>query len=348
MRYLCTFAPGLERPVADALREDLRRARTLREWSGLVEVDAAAGAARLRALPYLNNAFALLAHVRSDSGASAARVVRRLLADGRVDELMKRTRPERGRSFRVVFSRENRLESLDPQLRAELERRVQQATGLRPERRGGDCEYWILLRREGDAFFLQRLTRRAATEKDLERGELRPEIANLLCRMSRPTAADRFLDPFAGTGAIALQRARLPFRSLTCVDADAERVRRLRRRLERTRLPRHADRRAIHVSRGDARELVRVGDGEVDRVVTDPPWGHYAELPEPPARFYTSVLRETRRVLANDGVAVFLIGEGDALVRALEAAESGLSLNGRSDILLSGRPASVLTLRVGS
>ncbi len=335
-RYLCSFAAGLEQPVAEALASELLRFRALRQWSGLLEFETQARARHLRRLAYVNNVFAVVSSARVTAQTAPSVVVQRLLDDPRVDRGLQATRPAGSRKFRVVYSREGRLTTLGAGLRAELEQRIAQATGLSPDPRGGELEYWVLHRREGEAFLLTRLTRRAATEKDLEKGELRPEIASLLCRMSEPREADRFLDPFAGSGAIALQRARLPHASITCVDSDRERVRRLEQRFSDAR---------VRVLRGDACNLTSIGDGEIDRVVTDPPWGHYAELPEEPARFYARVLRETRRVLAPDGVAVFLCGEREGFAQALESERAGYVASDRCDILLSGRPTSIFRLR---
>ena len=324
----------------EALESDLLRFRARRHWSGLVEFETQARSRQLKRLAYVNNVFAVVSAARVSAQAPPPRVVRRLLDDPGVDLGLRATRPAASRRFRVVYSREGRLTSLGAGLRAELEQRIARATGLRPHPRGGDLEYWVLQRREGEAFLVTRLTRRTATESDLEKGELRPEIASLLCRMSEPRDADRFLDPFAGSGAIALQRARLPHASITCVDLDPERVRRLERRFR--------DARGVRVLCGDARDLASIGDGEIDRVVTDPPWGHYAELPEEPARFYARALRETRRVLAADGVAVILCGEREGFGRALESERGGLLVSDRCDILLSGQPASIFRLRAAA
>lgn len=248
-------------------------------------------------------------------------------------------------SFRLMLADEDRLSRGDSDARNELIRTIEQHCGLRYAPRGGGIEFWLIRRRSGPAYFCVRLTQRRATEKTLAQGELRPELAHLLCELSEPTAGDVFLDPFAGTGAIVFARAERPYNIAFAFEKDAARTRAIRRRAKQIER-RGGLRGGPVVARiEDARTLDTLQAGFVDRVVTDPPWGHFDPQIADLRALYEAAFRAIVRVTRVGGVVVMLLGRTDEGEDIVATRHRGLELMRRFDILVSGRKALVAKWR---
>jgi len=328
--YYSTFIPGLLEPVQEALRADLPDSRILLALDGLVAYESEAKAGDIEKLSFVTNSFQVLRHFEGLDLAA--------MANGVVSgpELNFPVPLPRGGTFRVIPSVANQLVAIDNGVLQLIERKICQKTGLRPNRSKPDFEFWLVQRSEGHGFFSLRLSHHKAYDKVLQKGELRPELANILCRLSDPQPKELFLDPFAGSGAIPIQRAAgFPEGLVIASDRDERAVELLRNRIRELGLKKR-----VVVRRDDALHLERYQDGSIHTIVTDPPWGHFATTETPIADFYRDMLREFLRVLRPDGKLVVLTAETVALERALEQC-FGLSLLRRFQILLSGKKASV-------
>lgn len=242
------------------------------------------------------------------------------------------------RFYRITASRKNQTTPIDRELLARLERVFNAKLGLRIHRTLPDVEVWFLERSEGVGFVGLRLSRRAATEKELQRGELKPELASILCLLSEPDKNDVFLDPFAGSGAIPLERAQEgPSRQILAGDADREAVRALRRRAAQAKAK-------IVVEEMDATSLRGLADGAVDKIVTDPPWGLFDAQDAPAlAGLYARMLSEFERVLSPGGLAVILMGQKELFESAI--SQTRFEVINKYDILVSGKKTAIYKLR---
>ncbi len=248
-------------------------------------------------------------------------------------------------SFRVMLSDGDRLTRGDSDARKKLICTIEQHCGLRHAPRGGGIEFWLLRRRTGRAYFCVRLTQRRATEKTLAQGELRPELAQLLCELSEPAAGDVFLDPFAGTGAIVFARVGRPYNIAFAFEKDAAKAGAIRRRAKQIER-RGGLRGGPVVARvEDARTLDTLRAGFVDRVVTDPPWGHFDPQIADLRALYEAAFRAIVRVTRVGGVVVMLLGRTDDGEEIVGTRHRGLELMRRFDILVSGRKALVAKWR---
>jgi len=109
-----------------------------------------------------------------------------------------------GQSFRVVFSKENELISVNKERLARIENKIARLNDLTIDRANPDFEFWFLERSEGTKLTGARITKHPDYKTVLDKGQLRPELAELLCIVSDPQKNDVVLDPFAGSGAIGL------------------------------------------------------------------------------------------------------------------------------------------------
>ena len=330
--YLSTFAAGLGGPVRSALEERLPGVRVGLELDGLITYqsgESSRDAAAVRALPFFNNSFLVLKEMLAGA-----------LKDG---DLARRLPSHLRGTFRLVTSWSNVLTAVDRELLEKVEDRIAATTRMRSHRGRPDHELWLSYRSEGHGFLLLRLTRHTAHEKLLDRGELRPELAWMLCWLSEPREGELMLDPFCGSGAIPMMRAsratQFPRGLVLASDLDAALVEKLKARVKEGDLKRR-----VVVREGDARQLSRYEDGSIHKIVTDPPWGSFQELADGPETFYREVLAELARVLAPGGILVILLARADflgpllATLPALELVESW-------PILVSGKKAEIFKLK---
>ena len=237
------------------------------------------------------------------------------------------------RSFRFMVSKEGDLVAINPQLRRKVENQIQSSFHLQLNPHKADNEFWVVIRREGLSFFGLRLK---AGEKR-EKGELSAAVTYLLNAFSQPKPEDVFLDPFAGTGAIAVSRAKyFPAKRIITSDNNPQLLKPLKQRL--MRYPN------TQVFRTDALNMKEIPNASVDVIVSDPPWGEYQPLPFSPFDFYREMLEEFKRVLKPDGRMVVLIGK-DKEKNFKDATTSvKLLVKEKLSILIAGRKATVFLL----
>ena len=330
MRYFVQFTAGTGGLVRDALAARLDRLSVHYADDSAMILESATPPAGMAAVPFLKNAFAVIAMTpRQDLAKSVGRLGHSL----RRDQFPRL--PGGADRFRLMAHLDGGLVPIDPRARAGLERAVSRHTGARVEPRGMGQEYWVV-GRQGlpELLFGARLPKppRPATPK----GALAYELAAMLVAASKPTPEDRFLDPFGGSGALVAARAELPARALWYSDLDRDQHRRAlaAQRPGRTRARQLTE---------DALALPSIADGSVDVIVTDPPWGEHEDLGRPFGDFAAAVGESFARVLhPTRGRYVLLINRrnADAMGDALGAA--GLVPTARHDILVNGHPASVL------
>jgi len=324
-QYISTFTTGFEEIAARRLACDLDGARLTAAYNGLLHYDYEGGRDTVLRLPFVNNTFELV-KAFPDGGPTFERMAAKVAsmdfqAHGQIG------------SFRVRFSRENRFESVPGKLAAAVERTIIKNTGLKPDRLNSDTEFWFIIRSEGAGFFGRLLKKRAKTEKTLHRGELRPELAYLLCCCAEPVPDAVVCDPFAGYGAIPMQLQKyFKYAKMYLNDIDGE----CAAHLNNTSLGKDPK---VVITNIDALRLGHIADASVDLVVTDPPWGVFGKIDDI-AVFYHRVMSELRRILACSGRIVLLTGKPAEMLEALQRAALRVSLS--FSTLVNGKKANVM------
>jgi tRNA (guanine6-N2)-methyltransferase len=331
--YYSTFIPGLIEPVEEALRSALPGSRIVLSLDGLVAYESDAKPGLIEKLPFVTNSFFIFKRFGAlDLPAMAADIL-----DDAALSFETPVAFTRRSTFRIVTSVASQLVALDNGILQKLERRITDRIGIQPHRSKPDFEFWLAQRSEGHGFFSLRLSHHKAYDQTLQKGELRPELAHILCRLSEPAAKELFLDPFCGSGAIPIQRARMaPAGLVLASDIDAKKVSDLKARAKALDLTRR-----MVVREGDGLELARYEAGSIHKIVTDPPWGHFAAVSSSIGDFYRQMMDEFARVIRQDGIIVILTGETGALEESL----GGFRTVKKFNILLSGKKAGVYVLR---
>ena len=128
-------------------------------------------------------------------------------------------------------------------------------------------------RSENIGFFMLRLTKNI-TNKKLPAGELRPELAYILCYLSNPNKNDVFLDPFAGYGSIPIERARnFPYNLVFASDKNKDFKRIIRDRMKSKKMSK-----TIIPKVQNALSMQSFDDEFITKIVTDPPWGFHEKM----------------------------------------------------------------------
>lgn len=242
----------------------------------------------------------------------------------------------RARTFRLVVSCKNQLVSVSKAAKAAAEKLIAAQTGLRLDRSLPDQEFWALVRDDGRAWLLQRLSRHKAYDKLLHPGELHPELAYMMCWLSAPKPTDVVADPFCGYGSIPVQRCkRFPFARLYAFDAAPAPLAIARQKL--------GGRPRVDIERRDALSLSQALPGALDAIITDPPWGLYERLDMELGAFYRRMLEEFAQALKPGGRAVVLTAAKEELLAAAGAAPP-LAVQARYNLLVSGKKAGLFLL----
>lgn len=340
-RYFSTFIPGFGELVQSQLKKEFSDLQVELLLDGLILYQTEASIEEVFRLRFLNNSFYVFHFFKKIERNSLVRMMKFVYQS---DFLKKMSVPRvkgRDRTFRVITSYENKLGAVDLNILKNAEEKIGRATRFRLDRGLPDLEFWFLERSEKVGFFALRLTYDRRSEKSLLKGELRPELCNLLCLLSEPSLGDVFLDPFSGTGAIPKERAKFPYEEILISEKETEKVHTLREEIKG---------KGIKVFHGDATNL-SLKDGSVNKVVTDPPWGEFdktrhsgfAGWPEDIERLYRGMFAEFGRIIAPGGIVVILSSQKE-LVEKILAEQEQFKPAARYNILVSGRKAGVFKL----
>lgn len=325
--YMATFTTGFGELVRKQIGRDLPGIKVLKVYDGLIHFSFPKRNARFENLVYLNNIYSVLERFHQPSVTFRQMIT---AVCGKRQAL-----PIPSGSFRIRFSRENKLVGIDPALIRKTEMHFSGESRLKVDRVNPSTEIWFVIRNDGIAFCGQLLFRRKFTEKNLAKGELRPEFAFLICLCADLKAESVVYDPFCGYGAIPKQLvSRFRVKQVLASDLDRNRISALKNGLK-------AKNGVFRCFQADALALEMIPDHSVDAIITDPPWGFFEQIDDIGA-FYGKMLLEFRRIAKPDASLVVLSARKQEFENA--CAGTGLKIHSRIDTLVNGKKAAVFVL----
>lgn len=230
--------------------------------------------------------------------------------------------PKKNKFFRITVSSMGILIGVDKQLTQLLEDKIAKAFSIKVDRALPDSEFWIFEREGGVYLFGHRVTYHQDYKDSLQKGELRPDLSNLLCYLSEPNREDVFMDPFSGSESIIKARIKIiGYKKIISGDIKFVKDKRL-----------------------DALNLSSIGESTVSKIVTDPPWGINVGKNLDLNSFYKRMLVEFYRVLIQGGILVILIGDKKLFDKVLVDFDDKYGLSKYYDILVNGKKARVYKL----
>jgi len=331
--FATTCISGLQDIVRKYLTDDLAQTSITAIYDGMIFYKTSASISDLRKLRYVNNTFLVLKIIH-EKDMSSHELTRQIIDDHKIDDIPKDILKD-VKNFRIVISKENVLTAIDNHNLIKIENYFSKILNLKINRANPDMEVWIITRSEGFTFVGIRVTKHASYEKTLHKGELHPQIVNIMCRLPDIQPTDAVYDPFAGYGAIPLECAKY-FRTakIFAGEKDKHIYLLLKDKLSKTK---------VVVGKWDGLNNSSLTNESIDKIITDPPWGQFREISEID-NFYFLMLKEFERLLKPDGSIVLLTSQKDLLKSQLEKTNR-LILSNEYSILLSGKKSGIFIVK---
>ena len=328
--FVSSFITGFQELVQQDLAARFPKIKILNLLDGLVHYRYDGDSRELEKIIYFNNTFFVLKTMKG-KGLNFNSLL------GAVTSSKNYFLVNKG-SFRIRFVQENQFAKVDKSLTRRAEDYVLANSKLQLDRLSPTNEVWFSIRREGFAFCGELISKREFTEKNLNKGELRPEIAYFICCFADVQPEDTVLEPFCGYGSIPLQLAKkFRFKKLFISDIEKERVELTKSRKQISQ----AQQGLIACSAADALNLSHIADKSISLVITDPPWGYYEDIGDI-KDFYTKMFKSFARVLADDGRMIILSARKEELEQTADAA--GFKIIKSLHTLVNGKKAGLYYL----
>jgi hypothetical protein len=365
--YYAAFIPGLQNVIEKAVRERLSNVVIHKLLDGAVIFETGCAYDALNFFCF-NNIFAVIdireaARFKGDAGLSFLEAHMRAALGGGLTDGERRVISENNKkitAFRIVTSVENKIVRVDERLRRKTERAVAAVSNLKPDRRGAGTEFWFLYRRvkglsgperPGGAartdfsVFMKRLTLRRSWDKTLHPGELPPPLAWVLCYLAELKHNENAADPFCGYGAVpfaALKHFHLNHFFASDVSGGAVKftLKKLQTLKKNCFSVKTAD---FFAPAPGEKQDAAPGEGGLDAIITDPPWGLYEKNAKSPGEFYYCLLEGFAKLLKKGGRAVILTAQQEELKTAL-AKQGCFKTTKTIPILLSGKKAGIFRI----
>ena len=323
--FISSFITGFQHVVEKNLPQILAGVKILHVFDGLIHYQYAGDSHNLDKIIYFNNTFFVLKTMKG-KGLNFPSLVGAVSSEKKYYLINKGT-------FRVRFQNENQFVKVDKNISKKAEETVLHNSKLHLDRLSPTTEIWYSIRREGFAFCGQLISKREFTEKNLNKGELRPEIAYLICCYADLKQDDVVAEPFCGYGSIPVQLIKkFSFQKLFASDIDKEKISINMQKKQLTDNPQ------IELSVNDAFVLPQIIDRSVDVVITDPPWGYFEQIDDI-GEFYKKMFTSFKRILKENGRMIILSARKDEIEKA--ALEMNVQILSSLHTLVNGKKASL-------
>ncbi|MCI5665272.1 MAG: methyltransferase [Spirochaetia bacterium] len=323
--FISSFITGFQHVVEKNLPQILAGVKILHVYDGLIHYQYAGDSHNLDKIIYFNNTFFVLKTMKG-KGLNFPSLVGAVSSEKKYYLINKGT-------FRVRFQNENQFVKVDKNISKKAEETVLHNSKLHLDRLSPTTEIWYSIRREGFAFCGQLISKREFTEKNLNKGELRPEIAYLICCYADLNQDDVVAEPFCGYGSIPVQLIKkFRFQKLFASDIDKEKI---SINMQKKQLK---DNPQIELSVNDAFVLPQIIDRSVDVVITDPPWGYFEQIDDI-GEFYKKMFTSFKRILKENGRMIILSARKDEIEKA--ALEMNVQILSSLHTLVNGKKASL-------
>lgn len=323
--FISSFITGFQHVVEKNLPQILAGVKILHVFDGLIHYQYAGDSHNLDKIIYFNNTFFVLKTMKG-KGLNFPSLVGAVSSEKKYYLINKGT-------FRVRFQNENQFVKVDKNISKKAEETVLHNSKLHLDRLSPTTEIWYSIRREGFAFCGQLISKREFTEKNLNKGELRPEIAYFICCYADLKQDDVVAEPFCGYGSIPVQLIKkFRFQKLFASDIDKEKI---SINMQKKQLK---DNPQIELSVNDAFVLPQIIDRSVDVVITDPPWGYFEQIDDI-GEFYKKMFTSFKRILKENGRMIILSARKDEIEKA--ALEMNVQILSSLHTLVNGKKASL-------
>ena len=176
--FVSSFATGFEDVVAADFPHAVKGVKIIKVYDGFVHYRFDGNSRDLEKVIYFNNTFFV---IKTFKNANFKMMVNAVVQQKHYYLINKGT-------FRVRFVQENQFAKVDKTVARKAEETVLANSKLSVDRLSPSTEVWYSIRRDGFSFCGELIAKREFTEKNLNKGELRPEVAWVFLQNSILTA----------------------------------------------------------------------------------------------------------------------------------------------------------------
>ena len=332
--YFSTFFTGFGEVIIDELVRLLNDVEIIFLTDGLVIYKTAKSINVVKTLKFFNKSFVLVRKFEGVDKSDFNKILKSLIDDKEMHKILTTHFSNSHYKFRIRASYKNQYIPIDKNQLHNLEIKITKSVKhFKVNRSLPNLELLITIRSEGIGLVGLQFTHRPNYEKTLQKGELYPELAYILCLISKPTASDIFLDPFTGYGSIPHQRLNFPLNKIIACEINNDLIKKLSSKFNNQ----------IEVVQADALKISTKYLDTIDKIVTDPPWGLYELIDI--HDFYTKMLTEFVKILKPSGIIVLLTSQKELMNELLKKFQGELTLTARYNTLISGKKATVYRLK---
>ena len=325
--YISTFTTGFSEVISKSLVKLLPGAKVLKVYDGLVDYLYNGSEENIKNIVVFNNSYLVIKKFQGKNSEMTS-MVKNIIT---FDKL-----PKSQKTFRIRYSQNNQFVGVNKKYTQQIERKISKLTNAKIDRLSPETEYWFIKRSENVGFFARLLQKRKFTEKNLNKGELRPELSYLMCILGEFKKSTVVMDPFAGYGAIPKQVNKyFHFNQLYVYDINHEHIKFLNILFE--------NKHNVNVTLRNALNMQDIKDNMIDLIITDPPWGYYEKI-DNIEQFYIDMFKEFCRVIKKNGKLVILSARKDEFELVL--SKQKYIISEKIDTLINGKKASIYVINM--
>lgn len=339
MQYLCTYGSGWDKAIKIILSKNYKNLeiKSIGDGIAIFETDELIDPKKLF---FFNNVYVLIKSIKCNT-TNFDKNVSTLVNEIRIEykKIKYYIKKMNSKSFKIISIDGNQPCKIDYNKVSKLENNIKMNLGLVVSKKKHDLDFVFLQRTNGMMYFLLKLSYNRVTEKKIEQGSLRPEVAYLLSSLADIKETDIILDPFTGSGAIPKEiMKRYKYNMIFASEIDNEKYAKLKKEFKNNS-------KYFFVKNFDALDMNFFENNFIDCVVTDPPWNIFEHENKSYTEFYYKMLLELNRIVKPNGKIIILMGNENEFEDALDKIES-LKLNDRLSVLINGKKAKVYIIEV--
>lgn len=329
--YGATFTTGFSNTVERLLRGKIKSCHIVKTLDGLIIFKCNEDLLNVK-FPFLNNLFIIISYIETNSLVEYNLSLKHLVDNTLIDYRILDKYVKRNTDFKILNIDKNQPVSINYRIIEPLEEDLSTIYNLKINKKNPKTEFVILRRNENIMLFMLKISSNRQTEKFLQKGELRPELANLIISQIDLDKSCIVMDPFCGNGSIPKEIVKhFQYNMCFASDIDEELVNKLKKEYK-------GNNKKLFIKQRDALNLDYFQNEFLDAIITDPPWNIYNEQEIDIVKFYYDMLKEFKRIIKNNGKLVVLMGNVDNFEKALLKID-GFDLKNKIYTLVNGKKA---------
>lgn len=336
--YMSTYISGFSKVIEKILKQKIPDVIIVNNMDGAIIYKTNTNIKNID-MPFFNNSFFVLAYDQCNCKLDFNKSIQNLIFKHNFPLGVTKNfiNPKKDKTFKILGIDKNQPTALDYKLVMNVEKKIHNSCKLSVAFRKHDLDFLFIRRTEGIILFLLKLTYNRITERKLNRGELRPELAYILSWLTEIQKSDVIMDPFCGYGAIPKAIVKnFSYNMLFASDLDKNLT-------DKLKLEYKNNKKNFYIKQRDALNLSYFENNFIDKIVTDPPWNIFNTNNNINYQiFYEKVLNEFYRILKPHGICVVLMGN----IKDFECALNKVSFicDDKYCILVNGKKANVYKL----